>query len=1151
MSEIKEQDWQYNKIRFGRDNMVRNKVNAPTDSVNPVTGNIGVKLAPEVDKGNSFTKTMLSVGSAFNGYTNGAFSIDSEGNIVARENPYLEHFITFKNVNGKNATAHKFKDFDSLETQLKNLQGTDSTGPFSSTAMEGAALGITASKGKLGSLATGGIVAALIGMTRGPKDPLTGDPTAQLVPMLSNAILKHKYDAIKKIRTAIKNGDSDVGDAVKLGGFSFVREPGKYYFNGNLSAVGLSHEELHGLSAIARGFDPNSYNYKTGEGTRILTYGGTAGYMLDGRHVDYMGRIAGAGIGTMRSDTWRAMVMKHFNGNNDIAQQWLTGTEQFRGFSGIKDAEAAQAWFNQMTGNANGTNQFDMYDGIGQTPLTDVNATAAMQGAALGIPAWQQNMLDQGITNLNGSKFMSRWNIDNIKEITADYQSAFTNKYEGGTEEEMGTETESPVTAGFTDFMESNIGFQTYEGGLEEEMGTESPNVYGNFGASTTDFMGGNVIPADFSTGFSDFMGGNVNPLTREQIDESTIKRLFPDEDNINITYYSSIATENPILMEGMAHKYKSHVSNSWKNVGTEKTESDSMFRNIANMATIATTSGEEKEERTDTTSFSSPSDLGAASEISKSINDSSLDDKISAATQAVSYTPTFRTADNDRGFIGGFKAGGMLGYQEGDMIQDPSQAPQVVGGQMPSQVPEQQTVADNVQDSLKEGTFVLNAPAVELAGESDVKNMVMNAFYSARERGLPIGGADNKLYEKNIDVLLSKGEVTIPPELVKIIGLSKLRKLNNRGLREVEKRDAQAKQSQQASFPSKMEGMPQLKEGDKVSDNMQLASDKLDEAFGRKPVSSNEEVYSNMLNNEEMGAVFGSNFTLKEADPMAIRDGETEIEYKKRVGIIRDDSPRSDSEDDMVQSAGFLTQPVAGQPEIDLGLQGAMSEQYVKFADALTKAEWGGEHDTEETRSENYFLRTMEAPKQGSSAYGPLQITGGLLASNFGNIDHLTTMRDSKQSIVKGPSKLMIENYNKGAEGALRDRLSDTEKEFVDALIDQANLFLIYGKEPNRKGYDQKFDYGGKGNIQEVFPENYKQLYNSIGMKLIQSLSETVDGDPVEFAKLWKSGDDPKKPFKDNRYLEQFTGNLEGFDEYLDTKFDGKVLPIPSPMRQ
>ena len=62
-----------------------------------------------------------------------------------------------------------------------------------------------------------------------------------------------------------------------------------------------------------------------------------------------------------------------------------------------------------------------------------------------------------------------------------------------------------------------------------------------------------------------------------------------------------------------------------------------------------------------------------------------------------------------------------------------------------------------------------------------------------AKSRNLPIGKVDTPLYEANIDVLLSKGEVVVPPELVQIIGKGKLEKLNNRGKREVGEREQQA----------------------------------------------------------------------------------------------------------------------------------------------------------------------------------------------------------------------------------------------------------------------------------------------------------------------------------------------------------------------
>ena len=64
--------------------------------------------------------------------------------------------------------------------------------------------------------------------------------------------------------------------------------------------------------------------------------------------------------------------------------------------------------------------------------------------------------------------------------------------------------------------------------------------------------------------------------------------------------------------------------------------------------------------------------------------------------------------------------------------------------------------------------------------------------------------------------------------------------------------------------------------------------------------------------------------------------------------------------------------------------------------------------------------------------------------------------------------------------------------------------------------------------------------------MTLVKSLSETVDGDPIEFAKLWKGDDPEKERFTDTRYLQQFTKNLEGFDEYWDRLSTDGEMPIP-----
>ena len=204
----------------------------------------------------------------------------------------------------------------------------------------------------------------------------------------------------------------------------------------------------------------------------------------------------------------------------------------------------------------------------------------------------------------------------------------------------------------------------------------------------------------------------------------------------------------------------------------------------------------------------------------------------------------------------------------------------------------------------------------------------------------------------------------------------------------------------------------------------------------------------------------------------------------------------------------------------------------YEKLYQAVTAAEWGGQYTTPETVEKGFFFRASEREtEEGSSAYGPLQILGKTFAQNFGDLKHLKQMK--KHSINPTSAQGFIDEYKEGAKGALRKRLTSEEKEFVDALIDQANLFLIYGREEDLKGYDEKFDYGGEGNIQELFPDNYKELYKSIGMKLIQSEHDTVGKNNYKFIKRWKEGKEDKKltPAEDKifqRYSKAFQLNAQ-----------------------
>jgi len=107
-----------------------------------------------------------------------------------------------------------------------------------------------------------------------------------------------------------------------------------------------------------------------------------------------------------------------------------------------------------------------------------------------------------------------------------------------------------------------------------------------------------------------------------------------------------------------------------------------------------------------------------------------------------------------------------------------------------PSQVTDGAKVADNRPMKAKEGTYILNAAAVEFAGEQDIRKMIMDAQKEAVRRGLST--EDFERHSNLIDIAVSSGEVTIAPHLVKIIGEDRLEKINKRGIRKTEQRIAQ-----------------------------------------------------------------------------------------------------------------------------------------------------------------------------------------------------------------------------------------------------------------------------------------------------------------------------------------------------------------------
>jgi len=135
-------------------------------------------------------------------------------------------------------------------------------------------------------------------------------------------------------------------------------------------------------------------------------------------------------------------------------------------------------------------------------------------------------------------------------------------------------------------------------------------------------------------------------------------------------------------------------------------------------------------------------------------------------------------TENNRRNYAFGTPPAGVQASQSG-FIDRP-----------PSQVTDGAKVADDRPMKAKEGTYILNAAAVEFAGEQDIRKMIMDAQKEAVRRGLSTD--DFERHSNLVDIAVSSGEVTIAPHLVNIIGEDRLEKINKRGIRKTEQRIAE-----------------------------------------------------------------------------------------------------------------------------------------------------------------------------------------------------------------------------------------------------------------------------------------------------------------------------------------------------------------------
>ena len=123
--------------------------------------------------------------------------------------------------------------------------------------------------------------------------------------------------------------------------------------------------------------------------------------------------------------------------------------------------------------------------------------------------------------------------------------------------------------------------------------------------------------------------------------------------------------------------------------------------------------------------------------------------------------------------------SGGRVGYQEGGETGF-VERPEFVGGNQSQ--PDKVSIADDQPRDVPEGTFVINAAAADFAGRDDIEKMIREAYQK-------VGDTGQSGVSQEVQIAVSKGEVLIPPHIAKIIGYDRLNKINNRGKKEISRR--------------------------------------------------------------------------------------------------------------------------------------------------------------------------------------------------------------------------------------------------------------------------------------------------------------------------------------------------------------------------
>ena len=162
------------------------------------------------------------------------------------------------------------------------------------------------------------------------------------------------------------------------------------------------------------------------------------------------------------------------------------------------------------------------------------------------------------------------------------------------------------------------------------------------------------------------------------------------------------------------------------------------------------------------------------------------------------------------------YSSGGRIGMQEGDVASNQVTVKEPGFISPDANATDQQEIADDKPMDARQGDFIINAPAAEEAGKQDIQRMINTAITNLQEKGVDVRFGNPKInIADKVKLLVSRNEVYIPAIIAKEIGYDRLKKINNRGKREVQRRQEESQQDEKPQA----RGFIQKKKGDVVED--------------------------------------------------------------------------------------------------------------------------------------------------------------------------------------------------------------------------------------------------------------------------------------------------------------------------------------------